>query len=345
MKAARFYEVGKPLVVEDISTPSPEKGEILLKVKACGICGSDIHIAYEGITPTGFQPIILGHEFSGEVFEVGEGVEEWTAGDRAVVSCILSCGQCLNCLSGRQQVCLQRRLLGVHLNGGLAEYAVVPAGNLARLPDNIPYEQGAILTDAVATPYHGLTRRGRLMPGETVVVVGCGGLGIHAVQLARILGAGMIVAVDVSEVALERARAQGADLVFRPDQGDAVRFIQDATGGMGADLAIECVGKQKSIALSVACLRVGGRAVVVGLGGEPIITLPPTEFVRREVDLIGAYAFTVREISELIRLVAKGSLDISGSISKRIPLEEINEGLEALYNKVGDPVRIVITME
>ena len=166
MKAARFHKVNYPLVVEEIPSPKPKSKEVLLKVKACGICGSDIHIVYEGITPTAFQPIILGHEFSGEVAGLGEGVKGWKVGDRAAVNCVVSCGTCPNCCLGNEQICLQRRLLGIHLNGGLAEYAVVPAANLARLPENVPFDQGAILTDAVATPYHGLTRRGNLLPGK-----------------------------------------------------------------------------------------------------------------------------------------------------------------------------------
>lgn len=344
MKAARFYKVGQPMVVEEIPPPRPRQGEVILKVKACGICGSDIHIVYEGVTPTAFQPIILGHEFSGEIAQVGEGVEGWEMGERVAVSSIVSCGQCMNCLSGNQQICLQRRLLGIHLDGGLAEYVVVPAKNLARLGDEIPYDQAAILTDAVATPYHAMTRRGRFVPGETVAVIGCGGLGIHAVQLAKIFGAGLIIAVDVSEVALERAKAQGADLVCRAGHGDPLETIKEATHGLGVDLSLECVGQKGTIGLSVACLRQGGRAVVTGLGAEHITTLPPTEFVRREVELRGSYGFTVREIEELIRLIANGRLDISSSVSKRITLDEINQGLETLHNKIGDPIRIVVTM-
>ncbi len=344
MKAVLFYEVGQPLVLEEIPSPRPARGEVLLKVKACGICGSDIHIAYEGITPTAFRPIILGHEFSGEVVEAGEEVEGWSVGDRVAASCIVSCGSCLHCLSGHQQICLRRRLLGVHLNGGLAEFVVAPTANLIRLPDKISYEEGAILTDAVATPYHAITRRGHLVPGESVAVIGCGGLGIHAVQLARIFGAGLVIGVDVSDVALGRAKACGADLVCRSDREDPVSFIQKATGGLGADLTIECVGQQKTIATAVASLRAGGRAVVVGLGSEEITTLAPIEFVRREVALLGSYAFTVKEIAELVQLVQNGRMDISESVSRTFALHEINEALEALHKKIDDPIRIVVTM-
>ena len=345
MKAARFHKVNYPLVVEEIPSPEPKSKEVLLKVRACGICGSDIHIVYEGITPTAFQPIILGHEFSGEVAGLGEGVEGWRIGDRAAVNCIVSCGTCPNCRSSNEQICPQRRLLGIHLNGGLAEYAVVPAGNLARLPEEVPFDQGAILTDAVATPYHALTRRGRLVEGESVAVVGCGGLGLHGVQLAKLLGAGLVIALDTSPIALERARERGADVLCRPDQEDSLEVIKKATGGQGVDLSLECIGLQETIDLAVRVLKTGGRAVIVGLGSQPITLLPPTEFVRRELTLLGSYAFTTREIEELIQLVQKGKLDLSSSISKRIPLEEINQGLEDLHQKTGHPIRIVVIMD
>ncbi len=345
MKAARFYQTGQPLVLEEVLRPEPGPGEVLVRVQACGICGSDIHIVYEGVTPTAFQPIILGHEFSGRVAGVGPGVAAWREGDRAAVNCIVSCGRCRNCRSGREQICRDRRLLGIHWNGGLAEYAVVPAVNLVALPETIPFDQGAILTDAVATPYHGLTRRGRLVPGESVAVIGCGGLGIHAVQLAKVLGAGMVIGLDISEIALDRARSRGADRVLPSDQGDPAAIIREATGGEGVDLAIECLGHPETIALAAAGLRVGGRAVIVGLGAEPIVCLPPTEFVRREIELLGSYAFTTREIEELVAMVDAGRLDLASSISKRIPLEEINQGLEALHRKIDSPIRIVVVMD
>jgi len=345
MKAARFYQVEHPLLLEEVPQPQPGPEEVLIRVKACGICGSDIHIVYEGVTPTAFRPIILGHEFSGELVGIGEGGEGWKIGDRAAVNCIVSCGTCPTCLSGNEQICLQRRLLGIQLNGGLAEYVVVPARNLARLPDQVPYDQGAVLTDAVATPYHALTRRGKLSSGESVAVLGCGGLGLHAVQLAKILGAGLVIALDVSEVALNRARERGADVVCRPDREDPLEVIRQATGGRGVDLSLECIGLQHTIALAVQVLRTGGRAVIVGLGSEKIVTLPPTEFVRREISLLGSYAFTTREIGELIEWVKAGRLDLSASISKRIRLEEINQGLEDLHQKIDDPIRIVVMMD
>ncbi|MDA8178359.1 MAG: alcohol dehydrogenase catalytic domain-containing protein [Desulfobacteria bacterium] len=344
MKAARFYGVGRPLVVEDVPPPRPGPGDVLLKVKACGLCGSDIHIVYEGVTPTAFQPIILGHEFSGEIAETGKGVAGWKAGDRVAASCMVACGRCPNCVAGKTQICVQRRVLGVHLDGGLAEYARVPAVNLAQLDDRVPFTEGAILTDAVATPYRALTRRGRLLPGETIVVIGCGGLGLHAVQLARILGAGRIIGVDLSRPALERARKMGADRLVQGGPGENLAAIKDATDGVGVDLALDFVGAPETIGLAVECLRAGGRAVVVGLGAEKISLMPSMEFVRKEFELLGSYGFTVPEIEELVAFMVAGKLDLSGSVSRTVALEDVNEGLDALYRKTDDPIRIVVTM-
>ncbi len=327
--------------LEDIATPTPGPGQVLIRVRACGICGSDIHIVYEGVTPTAFTPITLGHEPAGQVAEVGPGVDDFKPGDRVAVCPFIVCGGCRNCREGRPQICLQRKCIGIQIDGALAEYLLVPAANLVPLPPQVPFEQGAIITDAVATPWHALTATGRLKAGETVAVFGCGGLGIHGIKLARLAGAALVIAVDVRGPALERAQAAGADLVVNAAQEDTAQAIKKATGG-GVDLAVELVGLNASIAQAVECLRVGGRAVVAGLGPEPITVSPPIFFVRQEVALLGSYGFTVRETAELVGLVASGRLDIADSVSHTIPLDEVNQGLDRLHQKIGDPVRIVI---
>jgi len=186
MKAARFYKVGEPLKIEMVPIPEIGPEEVLVDVKACGICGSDIHIVYEGVTPTPYTPITLGHEPSGVIEKVGSEVTDWKTGDRVTINPFLTCGKCINCLSGNSQICLSRRVIGIHAEGGLAEFLRVPAKNLVRLPQPIPFDQGAIIADAVATPFHAITKRGNIRAGEKMAVFGCGGLGIHAVQIARI---------------------------------------------------------------------------------------------------------------------------------------------------------------
>jgi 2-desacetyl-2-hydroxyethyl bacteriochlorophyllide A dehydrogenase len=342
MRAARFYKVGEPLKVETIAVREPSSDEILVNVKACGICGSDIHIAYEGVTPTAYSPITLGHEPSGVVAAVGSVVEGWKIGERVTVNPFVTCGKCVNCLSGSSQICLSRRVIGIHREGGLAEFLNVPAKNLVRLPENIPFDQGGIAVDAVATPFHAVTKRGALQVGENVAVFGCGGLGIHGVQIAKICGASLVIAVDTIDSALERAKEVGADEVINPEREKAVQRIKEMTGGMGADLVLEFIGLKHTIEQAVGCARTGGRVVVVGLGPDRISLPPPAAFVRSELSLLGSYGSTTAEIQDVINLVRNGKLNLSKSITERFPLEEVNRGLEHLHQKIGDPIRIVI---
>lgn len=345
MKAQRFYKVNEPLRLEQIPIPQIKPDEVLVDVKATGVCGSDIHIIYEGVTPTGFLPITLGHEPSGVVAEVGANVQDWKVGDRVAVSSIVACGKCFNCLRGRESICANRKLLGIHLDGGLAEYMAAPATNLAKLPDNVPFDQGAAVTDAVATPYHAIVTRGRLDPGETVAVIGCGGLGIHGVQICKMGGASKVIAVDADDEILARTKIVGATDVVNAREGGTVEKIKNLTGGFGVDLALEFVGHKDTIALGVESLKIGGRLVVVGLGPDNITVLPPTIFVRSELQVIGSYGWERRDISMLLDLITHGKMDISGSITARFPLEEANRALTNLRDKVGKPIRIVVVQE
>ena len=345
MRAARFCKVGEPLKIEKVPIPELGPEDILVDVKACGICGSDIHIVYEGVTPTAYSPITLGHEPSGVIASIGTGVKGWEVGDRVTVNPFLTCGKCINCLSGNSQICVSRRVIGIHTEGGLAEFLKVPAKNVIRLPENVPFDQGAIIADAVATPFHAITKRGAFRVGEKVAVFGCGGLGIHGIQISRTCGASLVIAVDVIDSSLERARKVGADEIINPRRENAVQKIKEMTGGMGVDLALEFIGRKETIEQAIACVRIGGRAVIVGLGPENIVLPPPTTFVRTELSFLGSYGSTNLEIQNVADLLASGKLDLSGSITERFPLEDVNRGLEHLYKKIGNPIRIVVIQE
>jgi len=344
MKAARFYKVGDPLKIDLIPIPKLGSGDVLVKVKVCGICGSDIHIVYEGVTPTAYSPITLGHEPSGVIAALGSEVDGWKVGDRVTVNPFLTCGKCINCLSGNSQICISRKVIGIHTEGGLAEFLKIPAKNLVRLPENIPFNQGGIAVDAVATPFHAITNRGGLRVGEKVAVFGCGGLGIHGVQIAKVCGASLVIAVDTIDSALERAKKVGADEVINPRKESPVQKIKDLTGGIGVDLALEFIGLRETITQAVRCARVGGRVVIVGLGPNEVILPPPTQIVRTELSLLGSYGSTTSEIQNVIDLVASGKLNLSDSITERFPLEEVNKGLDHLHRKIGNPIRIVIEL-
>ncbi|MGY1726082.1 alcohol dehydrogenase catalytic domain-containing protein [Geodermatophilus sp. SYSU D01062] len=343
MRAARFVGPGEPLAVQDVPVPRPAPDEVLVRVAATGLCGSDVHVAVEGITPTAFHPITLGHEIAGTVAAAGKAVTGWDEGRRVAVFPVLFDGTCASCLAGHSEICVGRRIVGIHADGGLAEFVAVPATNLAAVPDGVPLEQAAICTDAVMTPFHALTEVARVAPGESVAVIGVGGLGLHAVQIARLAGASPVIAVDTRRTQLERARRGGADVVVDARTEPVVDAVLAATGGAGVDVAAEFVGAQATIGQAVECLRIGGRAVVAGLGADPITVLPPTVFVRRQLQLLGSYGGTLATLQRVLQLLATGRLDLGGSITHTFALADADAALRALHERTGDPQRVVVT--
>ncbi len=342
MKAARFYGINQPLRVEDVPTPVAGPDDVLVKVKAAGICGSDLHIVYEGSVAVGFIPITLGHEASGVIAEVGRNVTEWKAGDRVVVNSLVSCGSCFNCKVGRESICIHGQFLGIHLNGAFAEFITVPSKNLVNLPDKVPFDQGAVIADAVATPHHAIVKVGRLRIGETVAVIGCGGLGVHAVQLCKIRGASKIIAVDLDDEILQRARKAGATDSINIKTENAARRIKEITSGLGVDMVLEFVGHTETVATGIRFLHHGGRLVAVGIGPENMTLPPPSLFVWKELSLLGSFGFDRNDIAAPVELAEAGMLDLSDSITEMFPLEEVNTALEHLRDKIGNPVRIMI---
>lgn len=342
MRAARFEGAGKPLVLQTIPVPSPGPDEVLVRVASTGLCGSDVHIAVEGITPTPYLPITLGHEIAGTVARIGAAVSDWSVGDRVCVFPVLFDGTCDSCLDGHSEICINRRIVGIHADGGLAESVAVPAKNLVAIPDGVPFEEASICTDAVVTPFHALADVARLRPGESIAVLGVGGLGLHAVQIAKLAGASPVIAVDTRAAQLARARQSGADVVVDASGEPVVDAVLAATAGVGVDVAAEFVGTQVTIGRAVECLRTGGRAVIVGLGADPITVLPPTVFVRKQLQLLGSYGGTLRTLQRVLRLVASGRLNLSQSITHTFALDDADEALRTLHEKTGDPQRVIV---
>ncbi len=340
MRAARLHEPGRPLAIDTLPRPVPGPGEVLVAVHACGLCGTDVHLAVEGDLPVAHTPITLGHEAAGLVEAVGAGVRTARRGDRVVLFPTASCGTCRWCHAGRESLCDRSSIFGMLREGSLAEYVIAPERALIPLPEGVPFEVGAIVTDGVATPFHALRRRAGLRAGESVAVFGCGGLGSHAVLLARLMGASTVVAVDRDPAALERARALGADLAIDPTQAGVRAAISEHLDRPGVDVSIECVGRPDTVALAVKALDKGGRAVLVGVGpARP--TLPPlAAFVGRGQAVLGSFGMDRADIVDLLELVATGRLDLSASISARYPLAEAGAALTRLTQ--GGVVRIVV---
>jgi propanol-preferring alcohol dehydrogenase len=341
MKAARFYSPQEAMKIEKVPTPKPGAGEALLAVRAAGLCGTDLHIALEGTIPTAFQPITLGHEAAGVVAAIGAGVSDWKVGDRAVAFPNIACGECYACASGREALCLKSKILGVMSDGAFAEYLLIPARMLVRLPDAIPFEIGAILTDAVSTAYHAIVCRGDVQRGETVVIIGCGGVGHHGVMWAKQRGA-RVIAIDTSAGALKRAQEAGADAVVNPAETDAAKAVRALTNGEGADCAFEFVGRAETVTTALKCLKRGGRAVVVGVGPERV-TLPPLQaFVGTELSVIASLGFHRADLERIIEMVAARQVDLRTSVGEVVSLDEINDALRNLAERKGDGVRVVV---
>jgi 2-desacetyl-2-hydroxyethyl bacteriochlorophyllide A dehydrogenase len=335
MRAALLERFGGGLVLADVEPPRPGPGEVLVRVAAAGLCGSDLHIAVDGWSRTGRLPIILGHEAAGTVALAGPGAERFAPGRRVAVFPEVVCGRCANCLDGRSELCLERELLGIHRDGALAEYVVAPERNLIPLPRRVGFEAGAIATDAVATPYHALVRVGRLRPGERVLLCGMGALGLHAVSLARLAGAARVTAVAHHAAGRFRALERGAD---RAVDGDG----RAAGWGGPFDLAVDFSGDPDLIGRAVGLLRRGGRLVLVGLSTASPALPAVTELVRGGLTVVGSYGAQPQDVREILQLLAAGRLDLGGSVTHRFALPDVALALTHLSRKLGDPVRVVV---
>jgi D-arabinose 1-dehydrogenase-like Zn-dependent alcohol dehydrogenase len=342
MQAARLHRPGEPLTIEAIPVPTPNPDEVLVQVAACGLCGTDIHLAVDGDIPVSRSPITLGHEAAGTVAAVGEAVTDYKIGDRVALFPSATCGHCRFCLAGRESLCEVSQVYGMSRDGSLAEFVVAPAWTLVPIPAGIPFDIAAVVTDGVATPFHALRSRGALQAGETVAVVGCGGLGTHAILLARMMGASFIVAIDVHVKARERALELGADLAIDPMVDVKVGKTIRQHLGRGVDLALEFVGRAETVTTALGTLDIGGRCVVVGVGMEKPALPPLISFVGREHSVIGSFGMDKRDIADLFSLIDRGRLNLDQSVSARYSLAEINDALSRLASKETGLVRLVV---
>jgi D-arabinose 1-dehydrogenase-like Zn-dependent alcohol dehydrogenase len=341
MRAVRFAGIGKPLEVLDVPTPEPGPGEVLVRVVACGICASDLHMMDGSLPVRTPPPVTPGHEAAGVIAGLGRGVDGWSEGERVTLYAGKPCGVCTACRAGRGATgCIAPLTFGVDYDGAWADYCVVPAEACVRLPDAVSFEVGAILADCVATPFNAVVDVAQVRAGERVAVFGIGGLGTHGVQIARMSGAGFLAAVDPSPGARERALRLGADIAVPPD--GAIAAIREATAGEGVDASFDFVGVNAVLKQAMAALAPGGRCVQVGVSGQRIELGPSILFAVRRSRLIGSYGYRREHLELLARLVASGRLDLSGSISAKLPLEQAAEGVEMLESKRGDPVRILL---
>jgi propanol-preferring alcohol dehydrogenase len=341
MKAICLVKSGSPLEAREIPIPPVGARDVLIRVNAAGICHSDAHYR-AGVSPVEPLPLTLGHEVAGVVEKTGADVEGFTAGDRVCVHYLVTCGQCAFCTAGTEQFCPAAQMIGKHCDGGYAEFIAVPERSVFHLPHEIPFEQGAIMMCSSATSLHALNKA-RLRPGETVAIFGIGGLGISAVQLARILGVARVFAVDVNRRKLELAEHFGA-IPVNASTGNPVEQIQERTGGRGVDVALELVGLPLTMRQAVQSLAILGRAALVGLTRETVEVAPYAELLNKEAEVIGVSDHLASEIPVVLDLAREGKLDLSHGIIRTVPLEAgaVNSVLDGL-EKLSDDVRVVIT--
>jgi len=343
MKAYLYREGGVEWKLEDVSDPEPGTGEVLVEVRAAGVCGSDLHYRCGRLRPYR-APLIPGHEVAGTVAALGDGAQGVAVGDRVCVHYVISCGRCRHCDAGHDNRCRNRRSVGAHVSGGFAEYVAVPDRNAFPLPDPISMAQGAIVGCAVSTAYHAL-RLGGLRAGETVAVFGLGGVGLHAVAWARAMGAALIVGVDNAAAKLETARAFGADVVLDSGREKLVEAIRSLTEGYGADLALECSGHRDCVQAALECVHgksgyESGRVVGVAAFLEPVVMAAPVSF--REGAFMRSGDHTRGDLREVMRLVAQGRMDLSRSVTHRFAFDELERAMELVESKRENVVRAVI---
>jgi len=336
MRAVVVTRYGGALEVADRPIPSPPTGEVLVKVRASGLCSTDLHLL-SGRQPLGELPRILGHELAGDVVELGVGVTQWRVGDRVTAALDVTCGLCRQCLRGDTQLCQAKQRIGFERDGGHAEYVAAPERNLVRLPDSLDYDAASILPDAVACMYHSLIGQGRVGIGTRLLVLGVGGLGIHGVQIARSGGA-EVYATSRQPDRLALATQCGA-IAINTGERPLEAAIADLTGGEGVDVVADNIGTRDSVRLGLSVLRPGGKFLVVGYLDESFEG-PSMRLFATEQEIIGCRGSTKQDLIDVVRLV--GTKQITPIIGARYSLEHIEQAAARLES--GELVgRIVLT--
>ena len=353
MRAAVLDGAGGSVRVEHVPRPTPRAGEVLVRVAACGVCHTDLHVIKGEV---GFpMPCVLGHEIAGTVVSLGQGVQGIDAGQRVACAFIMPCGRCRFCVQGRDDLCAtffaMNRLAGTLYDGetrlqrqdgtplwmysmaGLADYAVVPATDVFPLPAGVErLPEAAILGCAVFTAYGAVRHAADLRPGETVAVIAVGGVGMNLVQVARAFGAAQVIAVDIQDEKLAMARRLGATHTVNGARGDAVAQVRELTAGLGVDVSFEALGRAETFVQASEVLRDGGRMVAIGIApGTTTAPVEITRLVRRSQRLIGSYGARTRtDMPAVLELAARGILKPEDIVTRTYALEEVDQAYRAL---------------
>lgn len=338
MKAAILYEARQPLKIEELEIPEVHDEDVLIKVASCGVCHTDLKVV-EGrsrFTP----PTILGHEVAGTVEQVGGRCADFQLGDRVIVGMRYKCGRCRYCLGARENLCERRpappslkKPDGTNVTrwnvGGFAEYVSVPAYMVFKIPGGMPMEEASVVGCRVTTAYNAVKHRGRLEPGDSALVIGCGGIGLNTIQFLKCFGAYPIIAVDIAGDKLEAARNFGATHTVNANKEDPVKAVVKLTDG-GVDKSFEAIGNPKTADQIIQATRPGGTATIIGGLGSGPFTISSGNFVTREITITGVSSRKANDVEEVFRMATLGRIELKSLITKSYRYEQINEALADL---------------
>jgi L-iditol 2-dehydrogenase len=330
------------LELAEVAKPVANEGEVLIRVAACGICGSDVH-GYDGSSGRRIPPIVMGHEASGSIVAVGEGVKGFSEGDRVTLDSTIYCGECRHCTRGEVNLCDRRQVLGVSCNeyrraGAFAEYVAVPARIVYPLPKSLEFAEAAML-EAVAVAIHAVSLA-KIPPGSTALVVGAGTIGLLILQALRVEGCSRIFVADIDSSRLKQALDLGATDAIAAHSDPAAQ-IMELTGGAGVDIAVEAVGRSETVDAAISSVRKGGTVVLVG-NISPEVTLPLQKVVSRQIRLQGSCA-SAGEYPRAIDLMASGAIRVQPLITAIAPLEEGPQWFERLHAHEPNLMKVVLT--
>lgn len=342
MKALVLREYNR-FIYEDVETPTPNETEVLIRVKACAVCGSDIH-GMDGSTKRRQPPIIMGHEASGVIEQCGANVTKYHPGDRVTFDSTVYCNNCEQCRSGNINLCAKRRVLGVScddysLSGAFAEYVIVPEHILYKLPDNVSFVDAAMI-EPLAVAYHAATRA-PLVENGTALIVGAGTIGMLLLQVLKSLGMQTVIVADVDDTRLESAHKYGAEHCVNSAGNDVTKKILSLTNaGQGVDIAFDAVGIEDTVGLCIKSAKLNGDIVLVG-NIQQNITFPLQWVVTRQQRLFGSCA-SAGEYGECLLLIANGKVSVREMVSKVVPLKDGHEWITKVYNKEPGLYKIVL---
>jgi propanol-preferring alcohol dehydrogenase len=340
VKSVQLIKLNKDLENREVATPQPQNNEVLIRIKAAGICHSDVHYR-EGVASVAYLPITLGHEIAGVIEELGSNVSDFEVGDRVCVNYMITCGECHYCVSGSEQFCIKGKMIGKDVNGGYAELISLPTRGIFKIPDSLSFEHASVMMCSSATSLHAL-KKTNFQPGETLAIFGMGGLGVSALQLAKAFGSREIYAVDIDPKKLSFAEKSGA-IAINAVEDDPVKKIMDLTNGDGVDVALELVGLPLTMEQALKSLARFGRVGLVGITQEPF-QVNSYESICREKQIIGCSDHLLSEIPQLLGLARQGKLDLSKVVTKKVSLEAdaINEVQHQLKNFKADFRTVII---